>query len=255
MNDVIAAVGLGAVVVVVVLVVVVLVVVVVVEVVVGAGTVVVVDAVVVGEVVVVVVDVVELLVVVEELLLVVPVGTVVELVVVEEVSLGVSLGGEEGLCCGDDEVVVVGVKTIHVCAIEPEAHFFVALTTARVFELLQMLRVPVERGIAMGFVPRGQRKIGAAMSFFVEDCSHTLMPVGDVAGNSFLLPETHLPFAKAVTNPDLLPLHTTEVEFSVASVGRARKKRPIAIATAPMKICWRIDQEGSANFLTTTLKI
>ena len=41
---------------------------------------------------------------------------------------------------GDVGVVVDGgLKTIHICATEPVAHFLVALTTERVFGLLQML--------------------------------------------------------------------------------------------------------------------
>lgn len=152
-------------------------------------------------------------------------------------------------------VVVGGLKTVHICATEPAAHFFVALTTERVFGLLQMLSMPVAEGIEMSFVPLGQRDVREAMSFFVDDCSHTVMSVGVVAVESFLLPDRHLFFTRAVTNPDLVFLQRTGGEIPVTGAGRAKKKRPRAIATAPMKIRWRIDLERSAITPAATPRI
>ena len=152
-------------------------------------------------------------------------------------------------------VVVGGLKTVHICATEPDAHFFVALTTERVFGLLQMLSMPVAEGIEMSFVPLGQRDVREAMSFFVDDCSHTVMSVGVVAVESFLLPDRHLFFTRAVTNPDLVFLQRTGGEIPVTGAGRAKKKRPRAIATAPMKIRWRIDLERSAITPAATPRI
>ena len=152
-------------------------------------------------------------------------------------------------------VVVGGLKTIHICATEPVAHFLVALTTERVLGLLQMLSIPVAEGIEMSFVPLVQRGVREAMSFFVEDCSHTVISVGVAAGESFLLPNRHLFFARAVTNPDLVFLQRTGGEIPVTGAGRAKKKRPRAIATAPMRIRWRTDRERSAITPAATPRI
>ena len=148
-----------------------------------------------------------------------------------------------------------GLKIIHICAVEPDVHFFVALITERVFGLLQMLSIPVAEGIEMSFVPLGQRDVREAMSFFVEDCSHTVISVGVVAGESFLLPDRHLFFARAVTNPDLVFLHTTGGEIPVAGVGWEKKERPRAIAMAPRKIRWRVHPKESANVQVATPRI
>ena len=152
-------------------------------------------------------------------------------------------------------VVVGGLKTIHICATESVAHFLVALTTERVLGLLQMLSIPVAEGIEISFVPLGQRDVREAMSFLVEDCSHTVMSVGVAAGESFLLPDTHLFFARTVTNPDLVFLQRTEGEIPVTGAGRAKKKRPRAIATAPKRIRWRTDRERSAITPAATPRI
>jgi hypothetical protein len=157
---------------------------------------------------------------------------------------------------GDVGVVVGwGLKTSHICATEPDAHFLVALTTERVFGLLQMLSIPVAEGIEMSFVPLGQRDVREAMSFFVEDCSHTVISVGVVAGESFLLPDRHLFLARAVTNPDLVFLQTTGGEIPVAGVGWEKKERPRAIAMAPRKIRWRVHPEESAKVRVATPRI
>ncbi len=107
----------------------------------------------------------------------------------------------------------------------------------------------------MSFVLEGQREVGEATSFFVKDCSHTVMPVGVVAGKSFLLPERQLFFTRAVTNPDLVFLQTTGGEIPVAGVGRAKKERPRAIAMTPRKIRWGVHPKESANVRVATPRI
>ena len=107
----------------------------------------------------------------------------------------------------------------------------------------------------MSFVLEGQREVREAKSFFVEDCSHTVMPVGVEAGKSFLLPERQLFFTRAVTNPDLVFLQTTGGEIPIAGVGWEKRERPRAIAMAPRKIRWRLHPEESANVRVVTPRI
>ena len=195
-NEVMVAEGMGVVVVVVVVVVVD---VDVVDVVLGAVVVVVVTTV-----------VVELV----DVLLVVPVeteGTVVvtEGVVEVVVDTGVDIGASvdiEGVVTVTTElsegvVVVVGMKTVQSCFTAPEAHFFVALTTVRVFELVHTVRLP-EIGVGeTSFVPLTQRLFFEIMICLFDVLSHTFAAVTALLGTYFLLPGAHRFFTAAVMTP------------------------------------------------------
>lgn len=195
-NEVMVAEGMGAVVVVVVVVVVDVDVVVVVL---GAVVVVVFTAV-----------VVELV----DVLLVVPVETGGTVVVTEGVvevvaDTGVDIGASvdiEGVVMATTElaegvVVVVGMKTVQSCFTAPEVHFFVALTTVRVFELVHTVRLP-EIGVGeTSFVPLTQRLFFEIMICLFDVLSHTFAAVTALLGTYFLLPEAHRFFTAAVMTP------------------------------------------------------
>jgi hypothetical protein len=169
-----------------------------------------------GAVVVVVVVVVVTTVVVElvDVLLVVSVetgGTVVvtEGVVEVVVDTGVDIGASvdiEGVVTVTTElsegvVVVVGMKTLQSRFTAPEAHFFVALTTVRVFELVHTVRLP-EIGVGeTSFVPLRQRLFFEIMICLFDVLSHTFAAVTALLGTYFLLPGAHRFFTAAVMTP------------------------------------------------------
>lgn len=182
------------------------------EVMVAKGMGVVVVVVVLGAVVVVVVTtvVVELV----DVLLVVPVETGGTVVVTEGVvevvaDTGVDIGASvdiEGVETVTTElaegvVVVVGMKTVQSCFTAPEVHFFVALTTVRVFELVHTVRLP-EIGVGeTSFVPLTQRLFFEIMICLFDVLSHTFAAVTALLGTYFLLPEAHRLFTAAVMTP------------------------------------------------------
>jgi hypothetical protein len=230
LNELMLAVGVGATVVVVVVVVVVVLLVVVV---VPVGT-------------VVVVVVVVLLVVV-----VVPVGTVVVLLVVVDV-LAVVLGSVVPggiLTTPADTVVVVPHETmIHFCAVVPFTHFLVVRITDRVFELLQIARVPVEDGIDTRLVPDWQRAVFATKSCLVVSFSQMKIFVGVLAGTYFFDPVAHRFLMTAVTTPNLLLMHTEAVELPSARPSWERKRNTRVRAKAAPSI--RRDMTPDTALLT-----
>jgi hypothetical protein len=233
LNELMLAVGVGATVVVVVLLVVV--------VVVGAVVVVVVP---VGTVVVVVVVVVVLLVVV------VPVGTVVVVVVVDVlvVVLGSVVPGGILTTPAGTVVVVPHETMIHFCAVVPFTHFLVVRITDRVFELLQIARVPVEDGIDTRLVPDWQRAVFATKSCLVMSFSQMKIFVGVLAGTYFFDPVAHRFLMAAVTTPNLLLTHTETVELPSARSSWERKRNTRVRAKAAPSI--RRDMTPDTALLT-----
>lgn len=148
--------------------------------------------------VVVVVVVTTVVVELVDVLLVVPVetgGTVVVTEGVVEVVVTVTTELSEGV------VVVVGMKTVQSCFTAPEAHFFVALTTVRVFELVHTVRLP-EVGVGeTSFVPLRQRLFVEIMICLFDVLSHTFAAVTALLGTYFLLPGAHRFFTAAVMTP------------------------------------------------------
>jgi hypothetical protein len=138
-------------------------------------------------------------------------GTVVvtEGVVEVVVDTGVDIGASvdiEGVVTVTTElsegvVVVVGMKTVQSCFTAPEAHFFVALTTVRVFELVHTVRLP-EIGVGeTSFVPLRQRLFFEIMICLFDVLSHTFAAVTALLGTYFLLPGAHRFFTAAVMTP------------------------------------------------------
>jgi hypothetical protein len=127
-----------------------------------------------------------------DVLLVVPVATGGTVVVTEGVVVVVVVVGN---------VVVVGMKTVQSCFTAPEAHFFVALTTVRVFELVHTVRLP-EVGVGeTSFVPLRQRLFFETMICLFDVLSHTSAAVSALLGTNFLLPEAHRLFTAVVMTP------------------------------------------------------
>jgi hypothetical protein len=138
-------------------------------------------------------------------------GTVVvtEGVVEVVVDTGVDIGASvdiEGVVTATTElsegvVVVVGMKTVQSRFTAPEAHFFVALTTVRVFELVHTVRLP-EIGLGeTSFVPLRQRLFFEIMICLFDVLSHTFAAVTALLGTYFLLPGAHRFFTAAVMTP------------------------------------------------------
>ena len=149
-----------------------------------------------------------------DVLLDVPVETGGTVVVTEGVvevvaDTGVDIGASvdvEGVVTATTElaegvVVVVGMKTVQSCFTAPEAHFFVALTTVRVFELVHTVRLPEEGVGETSFVPLRQRLFFEIMICLFDVLSHTFAAVTALLGTYFLLPEAHRFFTAAVMTP------------------------------------------------------
>jgi hypothetical protein len=185
--------------------------------------------------VVVVVDVV-VLVDVELLLVVVPVGTVVVVVDVLVVVLGSVVPGGILTTPAGTVVVVPHETMIHFCAVVPFIHFLVVRKTDRVFELLQIAREPVEDGIDTRLLPDWQRAVLATKSCLVVSFSQMKIFVGVLAGTYFFDPEAHRFLMAAVTTPNLLLTHTEAVEPPSARPSWERKRNTRVRAKAAPSI-------------------
>jgi|688.fasta_scaffold219028_2 hypothetical protein len=185
--------------------------------------------------VVVVVDVV-VLVDVELLLVVVPVGTVVVVVDVLVVVLGSVVPGGILTTPAGTVVVVLIEKMIQFCEIIPAAHFLVVRTTSRDFELLQTVREPVVDGIDIYLVPDLHRTVFRTKSCFVAGFSQITVLAGVLAGTCLLDPVKHRFLMAAVTTPDLLLTHTEVVVLPSALLLWKRKRNTRVRATAAPNI-------------------